>query len=132
GGGGGGGGEVGALDGEGVARLGAGGALLGGGLAVVDIWGVTLVVCSLPRDTRTPAITMAVSATAESAAAAVLVRYHGWTTRNRGRSFRAGLHVPISGSAERRASNAVVATSWLTSWLTSSPGAVRSRSSWRL
>jgi len=47
GGGGGGGGGAGALDGEGVARLGAGGALLGGGLAVVVAWGVTLVVCSV-------------------------------------------------------------------------------------
>ena len=109
GGGGGGGGAGGVFDAAGGTPLGTGWALLGGGLAVVDAAGVTLVDCSAPRDTSSTAdTTIAASATAASVAAAALVRYHGCTTRN---SMRSGVQVPIGALAGRSAASAVAGTS---------------------
>jgi hypothetical protein len=70
----GGGGAGGVFDAAGGTPLGTGWALLGGGLAVVDAWGVTLVDCSAPRDASITAdTTIAASAAAASVAAAALV-----------------------------------------------------------
>lgn len=107
GGGGGGGGAGAALDAPGA--LGAGWALLGGGLAAVDAADVTLVACSPDRDTSSTldtTIATAASAAAVSAAVAVLVRYQGCTTRNRRRPMRSGFQLPIGALSGRSCSAA--------------------------
>lgn len=99
-GGGGGGGAGAELDAPGA--LGAGWALLGGGLATVDASGVTLAACPPDRDTSSTldtTIATAASAAAVSVAVAALVRYHGCTTRICRSSMRSGFQVPIGALA---------------------------------